>query len=238
MLMAVSCGGGRRQIRVVAVGDSIMESGSAGETGWLFAYKAAMERQLNAKVTIENVATPGLGSLQIRDAIRTDQRIRDAISSADLVVFDGGINDFYYIRGPVLEKRCGGDGEDCLRYLTAYFEGNWDGIVAEIKALAPTAVLRAADIYYSVSGYDQGAGVFEPLNRYLSQWNAYIAERAASEGYGVAQVHRAFNGESGAENPYTKGFILDDGVHPSPAGHAVIANAFIAAGFGALAEQR
>jgi lysophospholipase L1-like esterase len=64
--------------------------------------------------------------------------------------------------------------------------------------------------------------------------NAHIAAAAAANGIPMAQVHLAFNGPNGTDDPILKGLITIDGVHPNDAGHKAIADALRALGYAPL----
>jgi lysophospholipase L1-like esterase len=50
----------------------------------------------------------------------------------------------------------------------------------------------------------------------------------------MAQVHLAFNGPNGEEDPIAKGLITGDGIHPNDNGHKAIADALRALGYAPL----
>ncbi len=142
------------------------------------------------------------------------------------------MNDFLFARGQYINGTCGGsDNEDCLRAMVSSFDVNWDLLVSEIHALAPSATMRTMNIYYAVAAYDEGSGNFSILNPYLSQMNAHIL---SNPGGPVADVHLVYNGPKGTDDPYAKGYILSDGVHPNWLGHVVIALRLATLGYAGL----
>jgi hypothetical protein len=50
----------------------------------------------------------------------------------------------------------------------------------------------------------------------------------------VADVYKAFNGDSGDTDPGDAGLLAFDRYHPGPVGHAVIANLLRALGYQAI----
>ena len=52
----------------------------------------------------------------------------------------------------------------------------------------------------------------------------YVEESAARYGIPVAQVYDAFMGPDGTDDPYLKGLLDDDQLHPNAAGAALMAD--------------
>jgi lysophospholipase L1-like esterase len=77
-------------------------------------------------------------------------------------------------------------------------------------------------------------GTFNTVEPFLDEVNQHIAASAQANGIPMAQVHLAFNGPSGTEDPIAKGLIAIDGVHPNDAGHEAIANALRQLGYAPL----
>jgi len=208
----------------VALGDSITYTGSAVPGGWVNLYSSDLNSDLHTNTAVTNFGIWGATSAQILDSVEHDSSVRRSIEDADLVTYQAGINDFLSTRWRYVTGACGGtDNEDCLRAMVANFDTNWDLLLSEIQALTPSATMRAMDIYYPVTVNDETMGYFGVLNSYLSQMNAHIW---ANPGGSAARVHVLYNGETGAGDPYIKGYILPDRVHPSELGHAVIAASF------------
>ena len=69
------------------------------------------------------------------------------------------------------------------------------------------------------------------MEPYLDQVNQHIASSAQANGIPMAQVHLAFNGLNGDQDPVARGLIRVDGVHPNDNGHKVIADALAALGY-------
>ena len=64
--------------------------------------------------------------------------------------------------------------------------------------------------------------------------NQHIAASAKANGIPMAQVHLAFNGPNGEQDPLAEGLIALDGIHPNNNGHKAIADALRALGYGPL----
>ena len=72
------------------------------------------------------------------------------------------------------------------------------------------------------------------MSQLPSPMNAHMAQNAANNSIPMAAVHDAFNGATGTEDPFAKGYIASDGIHPNDVGHAVIAQAFRALAYSPL----
>ncbi len=225
-------------LKIVALGDSI-----TGLGGFITKYKNYLIGDLKNYSTVTNLGVNNSTSSDLVQSITNNQTVRSSVASADLVTVEIGINDFFQARGRYLYGVCGGvDNQDCLRSTVTNFEINWNTIIGQVKGLTDSSTaIRALDIYYSVVVADQGTGspensTFVVLNSYLEQMNAHIHASAVANSIPVAQVHRAFNGLTGAEDPIAKGYILLDAVHPTDLGSRVIATELRVLGYAPLKQ--
>lgn len=89
----------------------------------------------------------------------------------------------------------------------------WKKII-ELRAGQPT-ILRATDIYNPLLVLWQKNGVVDDCN---NCWvNMSLAAQQAAKNAGVPFFYRfdAFNGSNHLEDPRAKGYILEDGEHPT-----------------------
>ena len=121
---------------------------------------------------------------------------------------------------------CGGDDhEQCLRDALDQYKADTDAIIDELVAICPDDVLiRLYDNYMLNTGYKLETGTLDLTNSYWKAGMDYIEESAARYGIPVAQVYDEFMGDSGTDDPYTKGLLLDDQLHPNAKGAALIAD--------------
>ncbi|HXK33081.1 MAG TPA: GDSL-type esterase/lipase family protein [Dehalococcoidia bacterium] len=222
-------------VEVVAYGDSVTYLGD-----YLDEWGSHIRRDLQVTPDVTMRAAPGWRSGDLRSALESDPAFWEPLATADLVVVNIGYNDFFGMRSAYLEGSCGGDaGTACFDALVDTFATNWDAIMHVITARirSSESALRVTDIYYSTAGLDQlpeYGNAFQVLSPYLARMNEHIHARAAHYGYEVAMVHLAYNGASGDEDPYAKGYLLSDVIHPSVSGHRVIADALRATGYAPL----
>ena len=169
---------------------------------------------------------------------------------SDVVTWDIGINDLMNARNTYKNRKCGGtDNQDCLRSMVAKFNSNWDAIVGEIFARrnTGTTIIRTVDIYNPWVKTDTAKNTtpdknetspkgndFQIIKYYLDEMNNHIAASVTAYALPCAQVYAAFNGASGSEDPIAKGLVGSDGLHPTVAGHKLIADLLRGVGYAPL----
>jgi lysophospholipase L1-like esterase len=193
-----------------------MGTGVAAPNGWLKQYAASIGA---AEVT--SLAVNGWFSHEILNALRNDARFRTSVERADVIALNAGMNEFFTGRDLYTRAECGPDGEACLRHMVARFNTNWDAIIGEIRALAPRAPVVVLTLYHPLVAYDDYYGWAEAVNQHMGAMNWHMA---STGGIAIADVHRAYNGATGMDDPIAKGYILPDAIHATDAGHAVIAD--------------
>jgi len=221
----------------VALGDSLAFGVGANQAGYVPRYRDHIVADTGHQVELTNLGVPGWTSTDLFDAVRNEQRFRDAISEAEVVTWDIGGNDMLAARTRYLNGTCGGsDNQDCLRETVARFRTNWDGIMAEIKSLrsAGSTILRTMDIYNPFVAALKASGDFDELKPYLEQVNAHIAQSAQANQVPVARVYEAFNGPNGEADAAAKGYISNDLLHPDDDGYRAMGELLRALGYGPL----
>ncbi len=224
------------QWQYTALGDSI-GAGLIATTGYVPRYRSYVATDTSASVTLTNLSVSGWTSGNLLNALNNDSNFRAQISSAQVVTWDIGGNDLLDAIDRFNKGTCGGaDNQDCMRSAVTTFNSNWDATVTKILSFRDknSTIIRTMDIYNPFVATLKTNGTFATVNPYLTQINAHIASSAAANGIPVAQVHTAFNGAAGDEDPIAKGYIALDGVHPNDNGHKVIADAFRTLGYAPL----
>src|SRR5262245_29368193 len=153
----------------VALGDSVAAgAGDGGTGGYVARYRTHVEADLGGVVALQNLAVGGSTSQQLLAALTGDGNVRAAVAGAQLVTLDIGGNDFLIAFFAYKGGTCGGsDGQDCLRQAVAQFAVNWQAILNELRALNPSAVMRAMD-YYNPLTTDSAAAV---VSKYTNDIN-------------------------------------------------------------------
>jgi len=191
----------------VALGDSLA-AGVGARQGYVDRYAKHLRTDAGAMVRVTNLGVSGQTSAQLLRVLRNDTSARRAISGAEVVTFNIGINDLGQADRSYDNGTCGGlQNERCLCVAVKEVEVNWDAIIEEILSLrsADEIIIRTVGLGYT----PQVEGVFEP---YISEVNRHIASSAAEGGIPYAEVRLGKEGMS------------QDGVHPNDEGYEVIAD--------------
>ncbi len=230
--------------KYTALGDSLA-TGFGASQGYVPRYKNHIQTSTGMSVSLTNLGQNGWTSADLLDALKTDRKFRSSVKGSPVVTWDIGGNDFRNARDKYKSKTCGGsDNQDCLRAAESVFKFNWDAIVTEILLLRSTSntIIRTMDIYNPYVSEDQtdtwtgddGSNDFQVFKPYLDRINGHIAETATANHIPHAQVYIAFNGPDGTEDPWDKGYLWIDGLHPNDKGHQVIADEFHKLGYAPL----
>jgi hypothetical protein len=107
-------------------------------------YKEGLESIDGHPISFTNLTTPGGTSESLLQSIRTDEKIRDAVKTADIIVIATGGNDLEPAFDRYVASTCGGaDQLDCFREIAEAWRNSFDGMLREITALRaakPTAI--------------------------------------------------------------------------------------------------
>ncbi len=240
--LLVACGGhvgsgGPQSWQYTAMGDSLAFGILDTQGGYVQRYRTYIQTDTGNTLTLTNLGQNGWHSGDLLNALKNDANFRNAVSSAQVVTWDIGGDDLLHAINQFENGTCGGaDNQDCMRSTLATFMPNWDAIITEILALRSKSntVIRTMDIYNPFVARLMIAGQFNTVEPYLDQVNAHIAQMAAANGIPMAQVHLAFNGPNGTDDPGLKGLLSIDDIHPNDAGHKAIADAFRVLGYSPL----
>jgi lysophospholipase L1-like esterase len=204
----------------VALGDSLTV-GLGASRGYVDRYAGYIEADTGAQVSITNLGQSGETSSQLLYALRSDSSLRRALSAAEVVTFNIGINDLGRAGEAYENGTCGGtDNQDCLRAAVETFEENWNAVIAELLSLRSTSdtIIRTAGLGYTPYVFideardirpSKDSRVFKP---YVDEVNRHIATTATNN-----------------DIPYTEVYLDErdisrDGVHPNDEGYEVIAD--------------
>ena len=219
-------------IRYVALGDSLA-TGAGADTSYVEEYADWLQAETGSPVTVHNLAVDGWTSRDLLRALRDDDHMRASVTEGHVLTWDIGGNDLLQALWTFLEGSCGGsDGRACIREALAHAAENGEAILDELLALRdgdPEGV-RTLDLYLPFLDHPLAAPYVDELRPYLDQFNEQLRNASRARGIPVADVHRAFHGPHGTEDPVVAGRIAPDGVHPSEQGHEVIAAELAALG--------
>lgn len=224
---------------LVALGDSIPGGlrCDADCTDYVDLFGAAVQSAIKAPVAVENLATnDSLTSAVLLQRVQ-QATYRAALADAELLTIQVGFNDF---QGP-----CNwATHAACLAHGTTTVQGNLEKILALVAAIrggdpVPTRVVTYYDNYIGMPGTAKAWG-FEATAENLATFeadyggalrafDAMLCEVAGAAGARCVDILPAFNGSDGTDPAV--GLLASDGVHPSAAGHGLIAETLASAGF-------
>lgn len=244
LILIVSCGGtagstssGSSSLQYTSLGDSLAFGILDSQGGYAVRYRNDIAADTGSSVSLTKLGVNGAHSGDLLNSLTNDMNFRNAVATSQVVTWDIGGDDLLHAIGLFNNGTCGGtDNQDCLRSAVATFMPNWDAIVVQILQLRSTSntIIRTMDLYNPFIAELTINGQLSTIEPYLDQVNAHIAASAQANGIPVAQVHLAFNGPSGTEDPILKGLLTVDGIHPNDQGHQAIAQALRALGYAPL----
>lgn len=181
---------------------------------------------LGVTVKVHDFALPALSAGSVREVLETGktsnyslQKLPDALKEADYVIMFVNPLDSEVPSQPIELDGCfmaskpGACESARFSKYTADLEFIWNKII-ELRSGQPT-ILRATDIYNPLVSWWQKSGIFKDCT---NCWvNMSAAARQAAENTDVPFLSRyaAFNGPAHDEDPRKKGYILEDGEHPT-----------------------
>jgi hypothetical protein len=191
-----------------------------------------LEEQFGREVDLRNHVVGGVHSTEMLDWLRTNESLRADLAEADVVTTDIPIAWFVEPLKTVGGWQdadpadCGGDdGEQCLRDALDGYRADTDAIIDEIVSICGDDVLiRLYDNFMINTGYKLESGTLDVSNPYWKAGMDYVEESAARYGIPVAQVYDEFMGLEGTDDPYLKGLLGEDQMHPNAEGAALIAD--------------
>lgn len=220
---------------LVVIGDSSMwELGEA--------LASQIEKDRGVKVILNDFALPSLSAGKVLEALETGksanarlEQLPAAVKEAEMVVIflnpldsvdPANPLDLYGCFTESQPKACG--METFARY-TADLQAIW-GKIIELRAGQPT-ILRATDIYNPLVADWERVGIYEACN--VCWENMSAAARQAADAHGIPFLSRydAFNGADHREDPNQKGYIDEDGEHPTPIGGQATAELLFKIGY-------
>ena len=214
----------------VAMGDSI-NSSPGHPDGVVWQYAERLEERFGVEVDLRNWVFKGVSTSQLLDYLDSNPNLRADLAEADVVTTDIPIRVWVSplrIAGGWDEEdptACGGDdNQQCLREALEEYKADTDAIIDTVVSLCRSdAQIRLLDVYMLKTGFKLEAGTLDTVNPYWKAGMDHIEESAERYGIPVAHVYDAFMGPSGTDDPYTKGLLADDQLHPNAQGASLIA---------------
>ena len=210
--------------------DYVVLGNSIG-TLWFEHYGAMIESDQSVEVNYHNYYVPRQKASALLASVTTDPDLQNDIANAEIITIGIGFADMRWAvtmwgserRNPDSEGMNEAIGEFCRTY---------DALLAEVISLAdPTAIIQTMDVYFPYVRSHEERGIYESTKQDWARFNECILASGRRYGVSVAQVHEAFNGPLGDDDPAEKGYLDFWGKHSSEEGMQVIAEQFQILGY-------
>jgi hypothetical protein len=205
--------------QLVVIGDSSLWG--LGE-----AYASQIEKDLGVKVTVDDFALPNLSAGAVLGALQTGkspnmqlEKLPTAVKEAEVVVMFANPFDSVDPAKPQNFDGCFScsapqacEPEGWEKY-TADMSAIWAKII-ELRAGQPT-ILRATDIYNPLVEQWNSCEIFAACDACWSNMSAAAQKAAQAHNIPFLSRYNAFDGQDHTQDPRGKGYIRDDGEHPT-----------------------
>ena len=215
-LTAVAAQGYGAGTKFVVLGDSISAGEGASDPAKAYARLIADTRDYD----LDNHSVGGNDSNDLLKILEERADVRADIAAADIINLSIGGNDLLHtnVITMVLRVLFMNDETAADEYIEA-FRVNFALIIEKIRALNPDALFIVQTPYNSMQGVPLVAGAYETvLIRLNKVYAEYLAENP--EAYKLADMLDMFKGR--------EGLVYPDRIHPSDAGHELIAEVLTA----------
>ena len=212
---------------LVALGDSIT-AGYGLERNLSRVSRKAYPQLLGDEIgyRVTNLAVAGMTSGEVLEAVQSNNRYRNAIARADLIILNVGGADMLGFLYGVLEGQIDPitEGEQLIINLAF----NVTSIIGEIKSLNPEVPILLFNIYepYPVSAWLEleSPEVLSVLLGFLGEVNGVIYNIAEAYESFFVDAYTAFEDYPGSELEKAALLFVDE-VHPSTLGQVLLYNA-------------
>ncbi len=224
---------------IVALGDSdTTGEGDPTGLGWVGRYARLLRQKRGLKVVVTNLAQNGKTSRVLLSEVRSDPTTRAAVKKAHIVLVGIGGADLGAGDARLEAGACKADA--CYAADLRAFGRNLDATAALVRKLrSPNdAVLRAVTLPNVVPGakdvvpafITQAIGVYQSKTLKEHICSAMVKHRGR-----CADAFRAFNGPTGTQNAYAKGWLTKAPCcYPSGKGQQVMAELVFQTGLAPL----
>ena len=208
-------------VTLVGISDSLV-GGDPGDIG--DRYARLIEADLDVVVSIRWFFYGGSTSSFVLDRIRTDTTLRDALASADVIVFNvplGALKDVCPWEDADYQPAPGSPEEyrQCGAAMAAAYAADAEAIMSEIDALRrPDALVRTTNSYVLFYPRFEDLGLADVVVDNFRSINAALEAAAEDHGIPVADAFTAFMGVDGTADPVAEGYVSADQMHATSAG--------------------
>lgn len=233
-------------LHLVAIGDSIPNNSSQdcpGCTGFVDRYAKAVETATGRSVEVQNLSQHN--NLTLPGLLDELDQFRSALAAADVIVVGIAHNSNEMNADQPCGKPLKNDMPDwsemdrqCAIRSAQKYRPSYDRLYSQIASWRqgkPT-ILRTINRYNDFIGWTD-ANLTPAQQRltafFVAQWDTMICKSAKANGFGCADLSKAFNGPDGMKP--SGDLLADDYTHPSDKGNEVIARVLADLGYAPLA---
>jgi hypothetical protein len=204
--------------------------GDSSSWGFPKFYAEYIEADLGVKVTVLDWTVGGMTSREVLRQLRSNKQERLDVSQAEVVTFYGNPLHFIglCIAGGIPSDQC-----KCSLQEVAGYKAELNAIAGEIFSLRkgqPT-IIRTYTRFMPFYRQWREQGLFDEYRRCVAALDAAILEVGKEHGILVADTGLALNGPNHDQDPYDKGYLLEDGIHENDVGAKVVADVFRKLGY-------
>ncbi len=225
----------------VVLGDSAFAAPD-GSTTVAHAQARLIKRDLGVDTKVYWAYYPGTTSARIADELRYDKRLREAIRTAEVVLFDVPVGElkqtvpfdmtaYQPLPGSPERYRKG-----MARMLVDYRRDARAIVNAIVSLRSPDeASIRAIDLWQLGYPGFRKMGLGAVMRTAWLRMNRAVDEACAAQGVTVVDAYAAFMGPDGRTDPVAAGNILPDQMHLTDKGMATLAELLNEAGYAEIA---
>lgn len=228
----------------VVLGDSALQSPDGSSTV-ADAQARLIKRDVGADVKVKWYYYPGTTSARILYELRYNDSLRDAIRSAELVLFDvpvGALKNAVPFDWEAYQPLPGSPERfrKGMAEMLPGYKRDARAIVKEIVALRGTseASIRTIDLWQLGYPGFRELGVGSVMRDAWIRMNEAVNEACKAQGVAVVDAYSAFMGPDGRTDPVAAGDILPDQMHLTDRGVTRLAELLHQAGYAEIAPSQ
>ena len=205
--------------------------GSSIGTQWSGHYGTLIETDLSVQVIYHDYYFPFKKVLALLNDVTENPKVRDDIANAEIITIGVGFADMRPAITMWGSERKNPDSEGMNKAIHEFCVTYYAMLAEVVSLAAPSAIVQIMDFYFPYVAAHKDRGIYESTKKDWKRFNECIFAAGRRHGVPVAQVHNAFNGPLGDDDPLAKGYLDAGGKHSSEEGMRVIAEQFRSLGY-------